>query len=103
VIRTFGTHPTTTGRVNPGLALLGPRPGTPRPQADEPAPSDVLRSLRAGHPRLYVVETDFQSLQRRVQTEPLLRCWFHKLEKDAARMLQEPPVQHRLIRNRMED
>jgi hypothetical protein len=73
-------------------------------RADEPpVPGDVLKGLRPGHPRLYVLDADVAELKGRLATDPLLKGWYARLQREAERMLGQPPVERTLIGPRLLD
>ncbi len=72
-------------------------------RAAQEAPADVLRTLRPGHPRLYLTAPEWTRLKTRVAADPLAKRWYEQLEKDAARILNQPPVEHVLIGPRLLD
>jgi hypothetical protein len=85
-------------------ALLGLL--TPAPAADEPArppADDILKTLRPQHPRLYVLDEDLPAIKNAVENDPLVHDWYEHLQKEARRMLDEPPVEHKLIGPRLLD
>jgi hypothetical protein len=73
-------------------------------RADEPSASgDVLKGLRPGHPRLYILDADVAALKGWLAADPLLKAWYERLQRDARRMLDDPPVEHVLIGPRLLD
>lgn len=86
-----------------GLVLAGVGVGGARGQGSGAGSGDVLRTLRKGHPRLYVTAETFEQLKTQVKTDPLLKTWYASLEKSAEAMIDQPPVVHRLIGPRLLD
>lgn len=68
-------------------------------------PPDVLRTLRAGHPRLYALDVDVAQVRRTIEDQPLARQWRDGLLKDAQAMLSQPPIEHKFatVRPRLLD
>jgi hypothetical protein len=94
----------TSGWLLALAALLGLF--APAPAADEPrraAADDILKTLRPQHPRLYVLDEDLPAIRRAAADDPLVRDWYERLQKEARKMLGEPPVEHRLIGRRLLD
>ncbi len=76
----------------------------PLPAHGEDRPiAEVLRGLRPGHPRLYVLDQDIDLIKQQIKDDARLRRWYDRLQKDAEKMLQEPVVVHRLIGPRLLD
>jgi hypothetical protein len=65
------------------------------------ADADPLRTLRAGHPRLYLTPARLDELRTRLLSDPTARGLYERLESDAAAMLAEPPVRHELSGGRL--
>jgi hypothetical protein len=59
-------------------------------------PDDPLKTLRAGHPRLLVLDGETPRVKRNIKDDPLVRHWYERLQDEARKMLSEAPVQHRL-------
>jgi len=68
-----------------------------------PAADDVLKTLRPGHPRLFLVADDWARVKELVQKDPVAGQWFEKLQADAKKMLREKPVVHVLKGPRLLD
>ncbi len=62
---------------------------------------DVLKTLYRAHPRLYVREGDLARLKDLVRSDPRACAWYERLERDAAKMIAEPPAEHKLIGPRL--
>jgi len=62
---------------------------------------DVLQTLRRGHPRLYVLDSELPGIKSLAATHPQVKGWYVALEARAERMLTEPPVEHKLIGPRL--
>ncbi len=74
------------------------------PPADTPpamAAPDVLGSLRQGHPRLYALDPDWKRIREAVERSSPVRDWYQVLQAQAGRMLEEPPVEHKLVGPRL--
>ena len=70
---------------------------------DDRPTTEVMRSLRPDHPRLYVLDDQIDAVREQVKLDARLRRWYDRLQKDADRMIKEPPVVHRLIGPRLLD
>lgn len=81
------------------------RPGATKPPANtQPglhAPLSVLDDLRAGHPRLLVLDEDVDRVAGRIQQDPTAKQYFDHLRKAADRMLKAEPLEHKLIGPRL--
>ena len=71
--------------------------------AEDAAAGTILKTLRPGHPRLFVTGESLQRLRQAVQTDPAMKELFGKLRAQADRVLGEPPVEHKLIGPRLLD
>ena len=60
---------------------------------EDPGP---LRQLRAGHPRLVLLDADFDRLRLLVREHPLAKRLFGDMEKECDRLLSIPPVEYKL-------
>ena len=63
----------------------------------------LLRTLRQGHPRLYLTPDDLTALRQRVKDDPVAAGMLRKLQARATKMLAEKPVVHVLIGPRLLD
>jgi hypothetical protein len=59
-------------------------------------PGDVLKTLRPGHPRLFVLNEELLQIKQAIKKDPLVRKWYDRLQQDARKMLDEPPVEYKL-------
>jgi hypothetical protein len=66
-------------------------------------PEHPLATLRHGHARLIATEADFSRLQTLVRSDPFAADLYAALKRQADRMLDQPPVVHRLIGPRLLD
>jgi hypothetical protein len=88
----------------PFAALLVPlTPVRGAKEADRPPAADLLKTLRPQHPRLYILDEDLPGIQKAAADDPLTHAWYERLQKEAGKMLDEPPVEHRLIGPRLLD
>jgi hypothetical protein len=88
----------------PLAALLVPLAPVPGAEGESrPDAADVLKALRPQHPRLYVLDEDLPAIERAAADNPLAHSWYERLQKEARKMLDEPPVEHRLIGPRLLD
>jgi hypothetical protein len=87
-----------------GLALLAAAAAAPvaaRAAEVQPPAQDILKTLRPGHPRLFITPETLPALRRAVQADPVMRDLFSKLRASADRVLREKPVEHVLIGPRL--
>ncbi|PTX98409.1 heparinase II/III family protein [Opitutus sp. ER46] len=63
--------------------------------------TDVLATLRPGHPRLLATDDELARVRQRATTDPLLRELLARLQAQAEATLSEPTVQHALVGPRM--
>jgi len=61
----------------------------------------VLKGLRPGHPRLIALEEDWERVRRLIESDPGARRLQKHLYAEAVRILEEPPVEHKLIGPRL--
>ena len=66
-------------------------------------PEDVLKGLRAGHPRVMVTPGDWDRIKTGIAADPELNQWHALLHAKALKMLGQPPVQYVLIGPRLLD
>src|SRR5260370_638505 len=59
--------------------------------------SGPLRQLRPGHPRLVLLDADFDRLRLLVREHPLARRIFNDFEKECDRLLSIPPVEYKVV------
>jgi hypothetical protein len=57
-----------------------------------PEQSQILSTLRTGHPRLLATASDFQRLKALVATDPVLQKWVEALRKDGQSLLDQKPM-----------
>ncbi len=70
------------------------------PQAQPEA--DPLRALRAGHPRLILLDPELDKLRATVREVPLAKRIYSDLEKECDRLLSIPPIEYKLVGNRLQ-
>jgi len=63
--------------------------------------SAVLKTLRVGHPRLVALPADIERVRRMIRDYPQARQWHEALVTKAKRLLEEPPVEYKLIGPRL--
>jgi len=78
-----------------GVLVCAPSDLTVRAQPN-PGPVDILSTLRPGHPRLYVLDSDLARVKQAMAQDPTVKQWYDKLEADAEKMLSEPPAEYKL-------
>jgi hypothetical protein len=61
-----------------------------------PDSSAVLKTLRAGHPRLLAHASDFERLKVTVKTNETLKAWFGNVQQRANAILGEPPSKYEI-------
>jgi len=64
---------------------------------------DVLKTLRPGHPRIYVLDSQLPAIRKLTKSDPEVKRWYGILEERAEKMLMEPTVEHKLIGPRLLD
>lgn len=86
------------------LALAQTDQHPPAAPAASPAPPDTdpLRQLHPGHPRLILLDADFDKLRLLVRENALARRIYNDLEKECDRLLSIPPVEYKLTGNRLQ-
>jgi hypothetical protein len=66
------------------------------------ADNDPLRLLRAGHPRLILLDSDLDRIRLAVRENTLARRVFGDLEKECDRLLSIPPVEYKIAGTRLQ-
>lgn len=61
-----------------------------------PARDQILKGLRAEHPRLLVAPDDFAALQRRIADTPRLAEWYADVQRQAEEALKKPANTYRI-------
>lgn len=77
--------------VAPGLPAADERQPVPIPPAEE-----ILRPLKMEHPRLLASAADFTHIKQQVQSDPLMKQWHADLQKQAAKILRDPPSKYEI-------
>lgn len=77
------------------LALLSTR-AAEQPAVPIPPPGEILRTLRAGHPRLLATSNDFVRLRGAIVADPLLTTWQGELKKHGAEILKQAPSKYEI-------
>ncbi len=62
---------------------------------------DVLKTLRRGHPRLYVSDTELRRIWSIVREDPEVKRWYEDLESQAGKMLSQPLAEYKLVGPRL--
>src|SRR5688572_21566260 len=65
------------------------------------APIELLDNLRKGHPRLLVLEDDIGRVSGEIQKNPTAAEYFREVRAAADKILDEPPVERKLIGPRL--
>ena len=81
------------------LAQFGSMTARAQNEADA---SDPLHALRVGHPRLILLDADFDRIRLLVRENAAARHIYNDLEKECDRLLSIPPVEYRLIGPRLQ-
>ena len=63
----------------------------------------ILKALRPGHPRLFITSESLENLRKAVQADPAMKDMLAKLTAQADKILDEPPVEHKLLGPRLLD
>jgi hypothetical protein len=79
------------------LSLFAPVDGLRAQRHSE----DLLATLRQGHPRLYVIDSELPRIKAALQQDSEVKRWYDELEARARKMLSEPTVEHKLIGPRL--
>jgi hypothetical protein len=66
------------------------------------ADADPLRQLRPGHPRLVLLDADFDRLRLLARENALAKRLYSDLEKECDRLLSIPPVEYKLAGPRLQ-
>jgi hypothetical protein len=82
------------------ISLFAEGRSLPASQARE-SDSAVLKTLRVGHPRLVALPADIERVRRMIRDYPQARQWHEALVTKAKRLLEEPPVEYKLIGPRL--
>jgi heparinase II/III-like protein len=65
------------------------------------AGDDILETLRRGHPRLYLLDSDLPYIKQAMERDPAVKAMHDNLQSEAEKMLAEPPAQYKLIGPRL--
>jgi len=85
------------------LAQSDPRAAVPpTASATPPADADPLHQLRPAHPRLILLDADFDRVRLLVRENPLAKRIYGDLEKECDRLLSIPPVEYKLVGPRLQ-
>jgi hypothetical protein len=82
------------------LSLCAEGRSLPATRAAESQPS-VLKTLRAGHPQLVALQADIDRVRCMIRDHPQARQWHETLLTKAKRLLEQPPVEYKLIGPRL--
>lgn len=89
-----------TGALGVVLCSSGAR-ASGTESAGKPAPQTVLKTLRKGHPRLIMLESDLQRVRRMIKNYPLARRYSEELRRSAERTLNAKPVEYIIVGPRL--
>ena len=64
-------------------------------------PVEVLKTLRAEHPRLMLTAAQLDSLKASAKTDPVLADYVAQVIAQADKVLDEPPLEHKLVGPRL--
>ena len=78
------------------LLLCGVLAGGEEAKAPASSGPGMLKSLRAGHPRLVALEEDLKRVKGLIETNPVAKEYFAALKARAAKMVNEPLLQYEL-------
>ncbi len=62
---------------------------------------EILATLRHSHPRLYLLDSDLTKIRDAIAHNRRMRRRYDELERQAERMLDEPPAQYKLVGPRL--
>ncbi len=66
-----------------------------------PTAQTVLNSLRPGHPRLIMLQSDLEQVKKVINENPLARSYSEELRSRAVEILDEKPVEYRIVGPRL--
>jgi hypothetical protein len=72
------------------------------PDLHSPPDNDPFRQLHAAHPRLILLDADFDRLRLLVRENVLAKHIYSDLEKECDRLLSVPPVEYKLVGPRLQ-
>jgi hypothetical protein len=64
-------------------------------------PDDPLATLRPGHPRLMLLDSELDHLRALVRDDPTAAHWHQRLQKEAAKLQTAPPTKFEIIGPRL--
>jgi len=67
------------------------------------ADESLLKSLHKEHPRIFLHKEDIPRLREAIARDPVMKRWHERLVADATKILDEKPIEHRLIGPRLLD
>ena len=67
----------------------------------EPVPADPLATLRAGHPRLILLDSDLERMRGLVRTDATAGRWHAALQAQAKKLLNAPPTEFKIVGPRL--
>jgi len=92
-----GVFANTAAAQNPAQT-----PQTPTNPAAPPPDSDLLHQLRTVHPRILLLDADFDRIRLLVSENTLAKRIYADLEKECDRILSIPPVEYKLVGPRLQ-
>lgn len=69
--------------------------------AGDVSPEQVLDTLRPGHPRVMLTDARLGELKQLAATDAVLRGFLDTLRRDADKLLDAPPLEHKLVGPRL--
>ncbi|MCC7493310.1 MAG: heparinase II/III family protein [Fimbriimonadaceae bacterium] len=66
-----------------------------------PAPADLLATLRAGHPRLILLDSDLPRLRELTRSDAVAKEWLERQRAAAAKLLELPPTEFKIVGPRL--
>src|ERR1700676_103103 len=63
------------------------------------AQGDILRKVRAEHPRLIFTQAEWEKLRDATKKDPVKSSWFEQLRRAAETQMQRPKTNYRLENN----
>jgi hypothetical protein len=64
-------------------------------------PQEVLKTLRKGHPRLIMLESDLERVRKAIEENPIARRYSDEVRQSAEEILGQNPVEYRLVGPRL--
>src|SRR5690606_22156797 len=70
-------------------------------QSNEGSQVDLLKQLRAEHPRLIVLDKDVERTRELIASDPVAQSYLEELRREARKILKQQPVHYELVGPRL--